>query len=75
MFLKYFASSKLIFEEVTNFVKGISLACQASNTILAGGETAEITTNVYKDTHCDLVGTIIGTVDKDKIINGNVYNI
>ena len=69
LFLDYFASSKLIFEEVTNFVKGISIACQASNTILAGGETAEMP-NVYKDSHCDLVGTIIGTVDKDKIING-----
>ncbi len=68
-FLDYFASSKLKKEEVVNFVKGISIACQKSNVILAGGETAEMP-NVYKGDHCDLVGTIVGTIDKHKIIDG-----
>ena len=26
--------------------------------------------NVYKDNHCDLVGTIVGLLDKNNIING-----
>ena len=26
--------------------------------------------NVYKGDHCDLVGTIVGTIDKHKIIDG-----
>ena len=68
-FLDYFASSKLKKEEVVNFVKGVSIACQKSNVILAGGETAEMP-NVYKGDHCDLVGTIVGTIDKHGIIDG-----
>ena len=68
-FLDYFASSKLSFNEVLNFVRGVTKACKASKVILAGGETAEMP-NVYKDNNCDLVGTIVGTVEKSKIING-----
>tara|TARA_B100001758_G_scaffold236649_1_gene237937 strand:- start:589 stop:2100 length:1512 start_codon:yes stop_codon:yes gene_type:complete len=68
-FLDYFASSKLSLEEVVCFVKGVSNACEKSNVILAGGETAEMP-NVYQDNHCDLVGTIVGTLDKTKMING-----
>ena len=68
-FLDYFASSKLSAEEVVYFVKGVSKACATSGVILAGGETAEMP-DVYKDGHCDLVGTIIGTIDKFDIING-----
>ena len=40
-----------------------------SGVILAGGETAEMP-DVYKDSHCDLVGTIVGSIDKLDIING-----
>lgn len=68
-FLDYFASSNLSSDEVINFVKGVSIACEKSNVILAGGETAEMP-NVYKDNHCDLVGTIVGILDKSDIING-----
>ena len=68
-FLDYFASSKLSAEEVVYFVKGVSKACATSGVILAGGETAEMP-DVYKDGHCDLVGTIVGTIDKLDIING-----
>jgi phosphoribosylamine--glycine ligase/phosphoribosylaminoimidazole synthetase len=68
-FLDYFASSKLSAEEVVYFVKGVSKACAKSGVILAGGETAEMP-DVYKGGHCDLVGTIVGTIDKLDIING-----
>ena len=68
-FLDYFASSKLSAEEVVYFVKGVSKACAKSGVILAGGETAEMP-DVYKDEHCDLVGTIVGVLDKLEIING-----
>ena len=44
-------------------------ACAKSGVILAGGETAEMP-DVYKDEHCDLVGTIVGVLDKLEIING-----
>ena len=68
-FLDYFASSTLSSDEVVNFVNGVSNACKNSNVILAGGETAEMP-NVYKDNHCDLVGTIVGVLDKTNIIDG-----
>ena len=68
-FLDYFASSTLSCDEVVNFVRGVSNACKRSNVILAGGETAEMP-NVYKDNHCDLVGTIVGVLDKNNIIDG-----
>ena len=68
-FLDYFASSKLSADEVVYFVKGVSKACAMSGVILAGGETAEMP-DVYKDGHCDLVGTIVGSIDKLDIING-----
>ena len=68
-FLDYFASSKLSYEEVVYFVKGVSKACVNSGVILAGGETAEMP-DVYKDEHCDLVGTIVGSLDKTQIIDG-----
>jgi phosphoribosylamine--glycine ligase/phosphoribosylaminoimidazole synthetase len=68
-FLDYFASSKLSADEVVYFVKGVSKACATSGVILAGGETAEMP-DVYKDSHCDLVGTIVGSIDKLDIING-----
>ena len=68
-FLDYFASSKLSCEEVVYFVKGVSKACANSGVILAGGETAEMP-GVYKDEHCDLVGTIVGSLEKTEIIDG-----
>jgi phosphoribosylamine--glycine ligase/phosphoribosylaminoimidazole synthetase len=68
-FLDYFASSTLSCEEVVYFVKGVSKACANSGVILAGGETAEMP-DVYKDEHCDLVGTIVGSLDKTQIIDG-----
>ena len=67
-FLDYFASSKLCPNEVVNFVKGISLTCKKYGVVLAGGETAEMP-NVYNKDHSDLVGTIIGTLKKNEIIN------
>ena len=68
-FLDYFASSKLSADEVVYFVKGVSKDKATSGVILAGGETAEMP-DVYKDSHCDLVGTIVGSIDKLDIING-----
>jgi phosphoribosylaminoimidazole synthetase len=66
-FLDYFASSKLSPNEVVNFVKGVSKICKKYNIILAGGETAEMP-QVYNAHHCDLVGTIVGTVTKNTMI-------
>ena len=66
-FLDYFASSKLIPMQLAEVVTGISTACKAANCALIGGETAEMP-SVYTEHHFDLVGTIIGAVEKDQIL-------
>jgi phosphoribosylamine--glycine ligase/phosphoribosylaminoimidazole synthetase len=69
MFLDYFASSQLDSELVTSFVEGVGIACRENNCCLMGGETAEMP-GVYNDGKCDIVGTIMGIVDKSEMIMG-----
>ena len=68
-FLDYFASSKLKINQVELFVKGASEACKEVNCVLIGGETAEMP-GVYKDDRSDLVGTIVGSVKENNMIDG-----
>jgi len=68
-FLDYIAQPKLKPDEIKEIIKGISLACKENGLSLIGGETAEMP-GVYKKDQCDLVGIIIGIVEKDRIING-----
>jgi len=68
-FLDYVASSKLDPEKIAAVVSGAALACRAAGCALLGGETAEMP-GVYQPGELDLVGTIIGVVDKAKIIDG-----
>ena len=68
-FLDYFAASKLNSDHVAYFVKGISEACRKVNCVLIGGETAEMP-SVYNQGHTDVVGTMIGIVEEDEIIDG-----
>jgi phosphoribosylformylglycinamidine cyclo-ligase len=67
-FLDYYATEKLDKNYVT-LLKGLAKACKDSNIALVGGETAELP-GVYNDGECDLVGTIVGVVDKPKILTG-----
>ena len=66
-FMDYIASSKLKDECVVEFVKGISYACKNVGCVLLGGETAEMP-NVYQNGRYDLVGNIVGIVDKENMI-------
>jgi len=68
-FLDYFGSSKLDEEALHYFIKGVSNSCKKYGCALLGGETAEMP-DVYNKNHDDVVGTIVGLVEKDKIING-----
>ena len=69
MFLDYFASSKIDSNLVASFVKGVSKACKENGCSLMGGETAEMP-GVYNHGKCDIVGTILGVVDKIDMIMG-----
>lgn len=69
-FLDYLAFGKLIPEKAENIIKGFSIACNENKCALIGGETAEMP-GLYADNDYDLSGTIVGIVEKKKIINGS----
>jgi phosphoribosylformylglycinamidine cyclo-ligase len=69
-FLDYVASSRLNPEQVAAIVGGVASACRDAGCALLGGETAEMP-GVYEAGEIDLVGTIIGVVDRQSIIDGS----
>ncbi|MEP7286044.1 MAG: phosphoribosylamine--glycine ligase [Chloroflexota bacterium] len=69
-FLDYVASSAIAPEQIAAIVGGIAAACRAVGCVLLGGETAEMP-GVYVGGEFDLVGTIIGVVERAKIIDGS----
>lgn len=68
-FLDYVASSRLQPEQIATIVRGVAAACVDNGCALLGGETAEMP-GVYQDGEVDLVGTVVGVVDRPKIIDG-----
>jgi phosphoribosylformylglycinamidine cyclo-ligase len=69
-FLDYVASSRLNPEQIAAIVGGMAAACREAGCALLGGETAEMP-GVYESGEIDLVGTIIGAVDRQAIIDGS----
>ncbi len=65
-FLDYYATSKLIVEESTSIVKGISEGCLQSECALIGGETAEMP-GMYQKDDFDLAGFAVGIAEKDEL--------
>jgi len=61
---------KLKPEQVKSVVTGIGRACREVNCSLVGGETAEMP-GIYAPGSYDLVGFIIGVVEKRNIIDGS----
>jgi phosphoribosylformylglycinamidine cyclo-ligase len=73
-FLDYLATGKLEDMIVEKVVQGISEACRANGCALIGGETAQMP-GFYAEGEYDLAGTIIGAVNRDKIITGEHIQI
>jgi phosphoribosylformylglycinamidine cyclo-ligase len=69
-FLDYIAMGKLLPERVESIVSGIAQACKNVGCALIGGETAEMP-GVYQVNDYDLVGFIVGVVEKANIISGS----
>lgn len=69
-FLDYVASAKLDPEQVAAIVQGCAEACKALNCALIGGETAEMP-GVYRPGTFDLVGTMVGWVEREAIVDGH----
>ncbi len=72
-FLDYIAMSKLLPEQVEAVIFGITLACREVGCSLIGGETAEMP-GIYLTGTYDLVGFIVGVVEKGNIIDGSSIN-
>ena len=69
-FLDYFAAGKLDNAILDNVIKGFSIACKENNCVLIGGETAEMP-GFYDNKKYDVSGTIVGVVEKDKMLSNN----
>ncbi len=68
-FLDYFGCGKLSASVYHDVIMGFVKACRTAKLPLIGGETAEMP-DVYHPGEYDLVGTIVGVVEKDQIIDG-----
>jgi phosphoribosylformylglycinamidine cyclo-ligase len=69
-FLDYIAMDKLRPEQIEAVISGIAQACREVGCSLVGGETAEMP-GIYSQETYDLVGFIVGVVEKKNIIDGS----
>jgi phosphoribosylformylglycinamidine cyclo-ligase len=68
-FLDYLGTGKLEPHVFTNIIKGFARACAENNCALIGGETAQMP-GFYRQGEYDVSGTIVGVVEKSKMLNG-----
>jgi phosphoribosylformylglycinamidine cyclo-ligase len=68
-FLDYIAVGKVVPEKLEAIGKGLATACKEVGCALIGGETAEMP-GVYHGDDFDLVGFVVGVIEKDKVMMG-----
>jgi phosphoribosylformylglycinamidine cyclo-ligase len=68
-FLDYIGMGKLEPRVFNALIKGLALACEKAGCALIGGETAQMP-GMYQGGDYDLVGCIVGVVERDKILDG-----
>jgi phosphoribosylformylglycinamidine cyclo-ligase len=66
-FLDYYATGRLQLDEAKAFLTSVRRACEESQCLLVGGETAEMP-GVYHDGDFDCAGFSVGIVDEEKIL-------
>lgn len=69
-FLDYMAFGKLRSEVASDVIKGMVRGCRRNHCALIGGETAEMP-GMYSRYDYDVAGTILGVVERSRIINKN----
>ncbi|MEP6755653.1 MAG: phosphoribosylformylglycinamidine cyclo-ligase [Chthonomonadales bacterium] len=69
-FLDYFSTGVLKQKTLVSLIEGVAQACRETGTALLGGETAEMP-GMYADGEYDVAGTIVGVVDKNRVIDGS----
>ena len=67
--LDYIAADRLRPQVIEEIIRGLAEACRGVGCALLGGETAEMP-GVYREGEHDLVGFIVGAVEKDRVIEG-----
>ena len=68
-FLDYIATGKVEPGLIESVIAGVARACRENGTALLGGETAEMP-GFYAAGDYDVAGTIVGVVDRAKIVDG-----
>lgn len=68
-FLDYIGLGKLDTKVFDKLISGMKTACKAANCALIGGETAQMP-GFYQPGEYDLVGCIVGIVEKKRILSG-----
>jgi len=68
-FLDYIALGHLDPDHIGEIVKGVADACSANGCALIGGEMCEMP-DVYSGGDIDLVGNVVGVVDRSRILDG-----
>ncbi len=69
-FLDYFSTGHLDSGVAEEVIAGFAIACKENGCALIGGETAEMP-DLYQKGEYDLAGTIVGVVEKERILNGD----
>ena len=69
-FLDYIGCEKLEARMFNQLLRGLARACRTANCALIGGETAQLG-DLYRKGEYDLVGCIVGVVDRKEIIDGS----
>lgn len=69
-FLDYIASDSIKPKTINEIVMGMTKACQKLECALIGGETAEMP-GVYEKKEHDIVGCMIGVVEKASLVDGS----
>ena len=69
-FLDYLGTLKLSASVAEQIIGGMAKACKENGCALIGGETAEMP-GFYQPGEYDLVGSIVGAVNKSSMINGS----
>jgi phosphoribosylformylglycinamidine cyclo-ligase len=69
-FLDYVATGRIEPDVLQAVIEGIARGCRENETALLGGETAEMP-GFYASGDYDVAGTIVGVVDKAKILGGS----
>ncbi|MDE3066372.1 MAG: phosphoribosylformylglycinamidine cyclo-ligase [Verrucomicrobiota bacterium] len=68
-FLDYLGTGKLEPHVFTAIIRGFARACAENRCALIGGETAQMP-GFYQDGEYDLSGTIVGVVEKSRMLDG-----